>query len=520
MSDAVIDINKVLKETWLDKTVSWIAPGAGLKRMAARYKQEQARLGLKQYDAATQGRRTKGWKAGHTSQNTEVKMSLKTLQARSRDLVRNEPFARRAVEVIVGNIVGAGILAKAMGKTEGRSKIFQTEWNDWADSLDCDYDGQNNFYGLQALAARTLVESGEVLVKRVKRDSSFGLTIPFQIQILEPDFIDIYRDGETLENGNFTIQGVEFNAQGKRVAYYLFERHPGDNSALNIRGFSSKRVSAEDIHHILRVERAGQVRGIPWLAPAMLKIHDLSDYSDAVLLRQKLAACFTAFVTTPDAGDLTGPNKDLPPLSEKMEPGIIEVLGQGQSIEFANPPTSGDFDQFTRAQLRAIASAIGVTYEALTNDYSNVNFSSGRLGWIEFQRNVDMWRWHIIIPHFCIPTWRWFVEAAAVSGLGTDKVSSRWTPPRREMIDPIKEAEGMKNQIRSGLMSQSEAIRENGRDPDEVFKEIADDNAKIDKLLLVLDSDPRQDIKLAEAKASANSKQTNDAPQNKKKPKA
>jgi capsid protein len=161
-----------------------------------------------------------------------------------------------------------------------------------------------------------------------------------------------------------------------------------------------------------------------------------------------------------------------------------------------------------------------VTYEALTNDYSNVNFSSGRLGWIEFQRNIDMWRWHLMVPHMCIPTWRWFTEAAAVAGMGSDKVVSQWTAPRREMIDPAKEAEGLKNQIRCGLMSQSEAIRENGRDPDEVYQEIAGDNAKLDDLELVLDSDPRQDIKLAEAKVSAANNQTNDASQNKKKSKA
>ena len=483
-----------LEETWLDKTISWVAPQSGLRRMHARLMQENARMQFRAYDGASQGRRLKGWNTSGSSANTETKASLKRLQARSRDLVRNESYATRCVNAICSNVIGEGIIAKAKAKTKGRANIFQIEWLDWSQSLDCDYDGTNNFYGIQGLVVRSLVESGEVLVRRVKRDSGFGLNIPMQLQVLEPDFIDETKDGELFSNGNFTIQGVEFNSQGKRVAYWLFNKHPGDTFGIpSLKGINSQRVPAEDILHIFRVDRAGQVRGVPWMAPVILKLKDLSDYSDFTLMRQKVSACFTAFVTSSDAFDLTT-GVTPPAIGEKLEPGVTEQLPPGYSVEFASPPTSGDFSQFSNAQLRAISAGIGVTYEILTNDYSQVNFSSGRMGWQEFQRNIDQWRAHLILPRLCVPVWRWFTETATIAGYGSDKVVSIWTAPRREMIDPVKETEALKSSVRSGFTSLSEAIRQNGYEPEEVLSEISEDAKVLDKLGLTLDTDPRKDV--------------------------
>lgn len=486
-----------MNETWLDKAILWAAPQAGLRRLHARlvYEQAQKQFSQRGYEGASKGRRLGNWKTGGSSVNTETKLSLQVLQHRSRDLVRNEAYGSRCVNAIQTNVIGEGIMAKAMAKTKGRAKIYQIEWQDWAMSVDCDIDGTNNFYGIQALVMRTIVESGEVLVRRVKRSGDFGINIPMQLQVLEPDFIDgMGHDGEVFANGNITVQGVEFNSLGQRVAYYLFDRHPGDTTGVPaLRGMTSKRVPAEDILHLFRVDRPGQVRGVPWMAPIMLKLKDLSDYSDFTLVRQKVSACFTAFVTAPDSIDLaTG--KATPAIGEKVEPAVIEQLPPGYGVEFATPPTSGDFSQFTNAQLRGISAGIGVTYEILTNDYSQVNFSSGRMGWQEFQRNIDQWRAHLVLPRLCIPVWRWFTETAAIAGYGSDKVVSIWTAPKREMIDPVKETEAQKSQVRSGFMSLSEAIRQSGYEPEEVMKEMSDDQKRLDQLGLVLDTDPRKDL--------------------------
>jgi capsid protein len=143
--------------------------------------------------------------------------------------------------------------------------------------------------------------------------------------------------------------------------------------------------------------------------------------------------------------------------------------------------------------LRKVAAGLDVPFEVLTGDYSQVNFSSGRMGWIEFQRSLDQWRWEMVVPLLCMPVWEWFAQAVTLgTGIGFSDISAQWTAPRREMIDPSKEIEATKNAIRSGLTTLPEAQRSMGYDPELVLAEYAETNKKLDKLGLVLDSDPRK----------------------------
>jgi capsid protein len=141
-----------------------------------------------------------------------------------------------------------------------------------------------------------------------------------------------------------------------------------------------------------------------------------------------------------------------------------------------------------------------VPYFVLTGDYSQVNFSSGRMGWLEFQRCIEQWRWNMVIPRFLDPTFRWFEQIAALVGVPDEGYTHGWTAPRREMIDPLKEIEAILLAVKGGLQSLPEAIREIGYDPDEVIAQIEEHNSKLDAKKIVIDSDPRQDPKRLAAK--------------------
>jgi lambda family phage portal protein len=311
--------------------------------------------------------------------------------------------------------------------------------------------------------------------------------------VLEPDFLDSTRDGPTA-SGGYILQGVEFDALGRRRGYWLYREHPGSRTVRAVSG--STFVPEEDIAHIYRVDRPGQSRGVPWGAAAIVKLRDLADYEDAQLLRQKLAACFTAFVTTPEIS-ASGASE----ISERLEPGAIEVLPPGKSVEFASPPGAEGYGEYTANVLRAIAAAFGVTYEALTGNLSSVNFSSGRMGWIEFHRNVEAWQWQMLVPQLCDKVWGWFNAASGLVGGPT--AAATWTPPRREMIDPAKELNAMVTSSRSGLVSISENIRRLGYDPETVLTELANDFKLLDKLDLKLDIDPRKDKQKQEGTVNA-----------------
>jgi len=331
------------------------------------------------------------------------------------------------------------------------------------------------------------VEAGEVLVRRIL---SRGSKIPLQLQVIEADFLyDTF--SQTLPGGGFIKQGIEFDKQGRRVAYHLYRHHPGEINPLG-NSFEILRIPASEILHVYRKDRAGQLRGVPWGAPALLKLRDFDDYDDAQLIRQKIAACFAAFVIDKEATD--GPGADSDTLDKNLEPGLIYELPPGKEITFGNPPAVGlEYEPYAAVTLRSIATGFGVTYESLTQDYSRVNFSSGRMGWIEFHRNIEQWRWNMLIPNLCEKVWDWFVEAAELAGEVTvDRTKkATWTPPKREMIDPVKETDAQITAIRGGLKTLSEAIREQGNDPEKQLEEMANDNAMLDKKGLKLDSDPR-----------------------------
>jgi lambda family phage portal protein len=480
---------------WIDRAIGYVAPQRAEKRIAARARIERISRVRNLYEAASLGRRTQGWRAISTDVNSENRLALARLRDASREMVRNNPFAARAKAVIPHNAVGAGIMGRVKAERQKRVEDIKKLLVRHFDTRDIDADGRLNLYGLQSLVMATVVEAGEVLVRRRIRRPTDGYALPFQIQVLEADFIDTNVEGPQ-PNGNFAVQGIEFDLRGKRVAYFLFDNHPGSSTTGSRSSTRSQRVSADFIAHIYRVDRPGQVRGVSWFAPVMVRMRDLADYTDAQLVRQKIAACFAAFITAEegfDSGDPEGTTAGpgAYPI-ESFEPGMIERLRQGESVTFASPPSTADFAPYQSATLHEIASGLSVPYEALTGDLTNVSFISGRLGRIEFRSSVDSWRWNMLIPQMLDPLAAWTQEAAAVATGSSEPFTLGWTPPRWEMLDPAAEIESAAKAIRSGLSWQSEELRLQGYDPDEAFAGMKADFDKLDALGLVLDIDPRK----------------------------
>lgn len=485
-------MGKTITPNFIDRSISYIAPKWGAERMRFRYANKLMEENVRAYDAAARSRRTSGWKATSSSATSEINQALAFLRNRSRELARNNPYAENAIREIANNLVGTGIMPKAIGLQKGVEKKLKDIWKAWANSTDCDYDGHLNYYGIQHLAVRSVVESGEVIIrKRISGDKN--LTIPLQLQLLEADFIDSTKFEYKAANGGYTLYGVEFNSKDKIVAYWLWENHPGDQM---IAGTTSNRIPADEIIHIFEKKRPGQFRGVPFGHSAMLRLKDLDDYEDAQLIRQKIAACFTVFVT-----DNEGVNNTMTTASpadqmlEKVEPGIIEHLPAGKQVTMASPPDAGQsYDPYVKSVLRAVASGYGMDYVTLTGDYTAVNFSSGRMGWLKFHRNVSVWQWNMLVPQMCNKSWIWFVQFANIMGyIKQTAVPVNWTPPRREMIDPVKEVEGMNASVRAGLTTLQDSIRQNGEDPDEVFAELIEMAKKMDESGLMLTTDPRFD---------------------------
>jgi lambda family phage portal protein len=467
-------------------------PRAAARRAELQLQKRKAELKLqlleRGFDGAALGRRNDGWRSTGADANAENAPALARLRNRAREQRRNNPYAERAVTGIADNVVGAGIVPRPMARTDRNNKRLGELWNAWAESLACDADGMENFYGLQHKVMESVAESGECLIRRRRRFTSDGLPVPLQLQVLEPDFLDESKDGHVGNSQNRIIQGVEFDALGRRVAYWLFDQHPGANS--HWQSIESKRVPAEDVIHVFLPKRPGQARGYSWLAPVLQRLRSFDEMEDAIIEQAKIAACFAAFVSKDD----TAPSTGTPPLIERMEPAIIQELGVGDEITFSSPPTFNGYQAYSWQALHAVAVGLGVPYELLTGDLKGVNFSSGRMGWLHFARRVDVWQWRMLIPQLCDKTWGWFMEAQALlPGAVLEEVRAEWVPPRRDMVDPKSETENVKERVRNGLTTWPDALRELGvTDPQRHAQSIAEANRLLDKLGLVLDCDPRR----------------------------
>mgnify|MGYP001405740098 FL=1 len=460
------------------------------------------------HEAAGRGRRSLAWMPGNPGAVAAMLATHTDLRIKSRDLVRRNAWAQAALDAFVANAVGTGIKPQSLSGDERFKADVQALWRDWTEEADA--AGQTDFYGLQALACRSMLEGGECLIRLRPRRVEDGLAVPLQLQLLESEHLPIHLNTD-LPSGNAVRSGIEFDALGRRVAYHLYRSHPEDGRLAPMSGqggMETVRVDAREVIHLYRVLRPGQIRGEPWLSRALVKLNELDQYDDAELVRKKTAAMFAGFVTRQNPEDsLMGEgaaNGDGIALAG-LEPGTLQILEPGEDIKFSDPADVGSsYSEFLRTQFRAVAAAIGITYEQLTGDLTGVNYSSIRAGLLEFRRRCEMVQHGVLVHQMCRPVWAAWMKQAVLAGAleapgfarggparRRQYLQVKWIPQGWQWVDPEKEFKAMLLAIRAGLMSRSEAISANGYDAEDVDREIAADNQRADDLGLILDSDPR-----------------------------
>ncbi|HRY90693.1 MAG TPA: phage portal protein, partial [Rubrivivax sp.] len=313
------------------------------------------------YDGIGGGRRALAWQVGNPGAVAALAYTQNELRAKSRDLVRRNAWAAAGIEAFVSNAIGTGIKPQSMLTDQPSRESIHSLWRDWCEEADA--AGLTDFYGLQALACRAMLEGGECLVRLRFRRPEDGLPVGLQLQLLEPEHLPATLNTE-LASGNVIRAGIEFDKLGRRVAYHLYRSHPGDGSLAPMSGtggLDTVRVLASEIIHLFRPLRPGQIRGEPWLARALVKLNELDQYDDAELVRKKTAAMFAGFITRLSPEDnLMG--EGLPDASGAamagLEPGTMQILEPGEDVKFSQPADVGaSYAEFLRMQFRAVAAA-------------------------------------------------------------------------------------------------------------------------------------------------------------------
>jgi lambda family phage portal protein len=435
---------------------------------------------LATFEAAKDSRRTSGWYASSGGPNVDVRSAWSWLVKRHQDLVDNDGYAKKAVGVIVNNWIGDGIMSTPTNTAKRYTKL----WQSWCDEPMSDFYEKRNWYGNQASGARTTAVRGAVLIRRrvyPELLERYGL-VPLQVQMLEPDWLDFSKD-----NGYNIIFGQQYDDAGRLKGYWIRDKHPGESMLGTGVRIQSTFVPKEEISLHFEDLRTGARMGIPFGTAAILTLRDMGDTRVAQQMKDKIAACFFG-VTTDSEAQPSSTNQE--EIFEGIEPGMNYQLPPGKQFQAFSPPGSGDFRATHKVYAQGVAAAYEITYEALTGDLSDVNYSSMRGGWLEFSRRVAHLRGNITYPGMLSPVCRWHDDLARMAGLlKGPRVEWTHTPPRREMMDPTKEIPALIDAAKGGIMSLSEIHRSYGFIPEQVIQELGQDLARARANGLILSVD-------------------------------
>ena len=453
---------------WLDSAINFVSPTLGLRRQRARAMQDI----MLRYEGVRSERRQGGWMTSGASGNAEIGTGLRKLRDNARDLCRNNAYARKAKREWAKRVVGTGITPRPASDNDGINRILKALWDEFA--TNCSADQRLNFYALEKMIVQSTFETGEVLVRLWDRLSDDGLTIPFQVQLLEADYLDT---DKIQSEGRRIIHGVEMDGRGKVLGYWILGGHPGDSTFFS-RGMESKFVPARFILHHAEFDRPGDVRAVTRLAAVMAKLRDLDEYADAELVRKKIAACLTGMITQSEGSD--GPSMSNVAVDaegrriEEFRPGQFIYGAPGTSMELFSPPDSGDFTSHKKAELREIATGVEIPYVVLNDDLEAVNYSSYRGGLLAFRDAIEEYRYNWLIPQVLDPIWNKFVVTAfALGHIPMASCPVEWDPPQFDLLDRAAEAEADRAELQIGSSTWPQVVSRRGYDPTAQLAEIS-----------------------------------------------
>lgn len=469
------------------------------------------RVGERMYAAARSSRLTAGWAPSNSSADSELVSSITTLRSRSRSLIRDASYAKRARTLVVNNVVGTGIGLQAQVKNSRGKPVkkvnedLERAWKRWCRADSCHTGGRLHFKMLERQVMSQVFEAGDCFIRL--HPARFGDSrVPFAVEIIEAERLAEEFSAPFLrpQPGNELRMGVEIDEYQRPVAYHIRKRHPGEIRFEGTAWDHIERVPADQILHISVIDRWPQTRGEPWLHTAARRLNDMDGYSEAEIVRARVQAATPGAIETPQKASSFGEVQDDGSVIMEVEPGVYKRLNPGEKLVFGSPtaPNSA-LDPFMRYMLREVAAGIGCSYESLSRDYSQSNYSSSRLALLD---DRDLWRflqtWFILdFRERLHSVWlRQAVLARAIPSISIEDYASdpekfeavRYKPRGWSWVDPTKEVKAYQEAVKSGFVSVTDVISQTGggNDLEDVLDQRAQELALMKEKGLVFETSP------------------------------
>lgn len=506
----------------LDKFFIKVSPQHALKRIVAR---EKIRLvsnsGYDEGGASHSKNSLKGWNPMSESPQKDIDLNLNTLRQRSRSLYMTAPLATSAIKTNRTNVIGAGLILKpridykAIGMSSDAAdeleRCIEREFKLWSESKLCDSNHQHNFMELQQIAFLSWLMNGDCFAMlRYSEVEQNMMPYQLRIKLIESDkvcnphtygdLIDLKKKNP--DNGNTIINGIEVNENGTVVAYYICNKYPSDISEKEW-----TRVTAvgditgnPNMLHIFEAERCEQYRGVPFLAPVIESIKQLTRYTEAEIMAAVINGMFTVFIKTEDGEedvDFTGLQDDEEfdiQSSYELGNGLINYLKPGESIDIADAKRPNvNFDGFVQAMSKYIGAALEIPVELLTKNFT-ASYSASRAALLEAFKAFRMRRtW--FANDFTQPVYEiWLAEAVAkgrikAPGFFLDPIihkaycRAEWNGPAQGQLNPSVEVDAAVKRVENGFSTrEKETIELTGGDFDSNIEQLQLEEEKMSKL--------------------------------------
>ena len=442
------------------------------------------------YSGAATGRLfSSSFGASERSADSELQSALPKLRSRSRDLVRNNEYAKRYMKLLRNNVVGKkgfNTQVRAFGGDskldQAANQLIESKFSRWCRLGNCTVDGKLSWIDVQKLAIETLARDGEAFI--IKHRGA-GFHDSFALEFVESDQVDTTFNRKA-KGGNEIRMGVEVNPFKKPIAYYFLQAHPGDAnfSTMTVKE-KYNRVPASKVIHLLETNRVGQTRGEPWLTSSMAAMNQLGALREAAIVNARIGASKMGFFTSA-GGDGFVPDdmaEDIPIM--EVEPGTMHQLPVGVDFKSFDPQyPNNEFDGFHKAVLKGVAVGLGPSYPSLSGDLEGVSYSSIRQGALDerdYYENLQ----ELMVTHLIRPIFEeWLGSAMEMGKIGIPLArfdhfaeAAQFRGRAWSWVDPLKEMNAAVTGLKNGVLSLDDVASQYGKDVEELLGQIARDKS-------------------------------------------
>jgi lambda family phage portal protein len=486
-SKVLLRVKRAARKTPEDRELFRTDPEQASRRIKARVDHElrmamseRAAENFAAYEAADTGDRLRGekWLTSKLTSNDQLTEELQTLIDRSTDLYRNDCYASSAINGRVDNVIGTGIRPQCRVQPErgiltpSQAEEFRvmSEWlfSRWATHED--------FYSKQRQLERCNGLYGESWLHMSDEDDPMK-PVSLAVQVVSPQRIPL-SSYQKLTPGERRRLGLRLDKKNRPIAAYVRRSLPNDSQEYDS---TEDEVDLDSLLHCYEEQFPGQLRGVPWLAPAMGRLKDLKDFVYANLVAEQVAACYSGFVTGVTDPTVIAANGRSRSNLEDLAPATIQYLGDGEGIQFSDPARPGStLGPYVEWSLHGVAAALRYPYELLAKQFTN-NFSGGRLALIDGRITFKVWQ-SCLIESVLKKVWARFLDRCVFQGaIKIDPVKYEanrdhflqhaWIPPGWPWVDPEKEVNADLAAIAGGLQTETESLAARGRDFDETLQQ-------------------------------------------------